>query len=121
MTTPVVPREHHTIDASGQTLGRLSTRAVTLLRGKHKPTFTPHIDAGDFVHITNLREVRFTGRKLTGAVHYHYSGYPGGLSAKTLKDRWAKDPERVLRLMVFGMLPVNRTRPKLVKRLRVTW
>ncbi|MBI4142390.1 50S ribosomal protein L13 [Candidatus Uhrbacteria bacterium] len=114
-------RAHHTIDATGQTLGRLASRAVTLLRGKQKPTFTPHIDAGDFVHITNLRGVRFTGTKFTVAKHHRYSGYPGGLKTEVLRDRWAKSPERVLRLMVSGMLPVNRTRSTIVKRLRTTW
>ena len=117
MPRPAITRSRVTIDAVGFTFGRLATRVATTLRGKHKPTFAPNIDAGDFVHVTNLGKVRFTGNKMTDKIRYRYSGYPGGMTATSLQVRWDKDPERVLREAVYNMLPSNRLRASMVKRL----
>lgn len=120
MTAPI-NHTRSTIDANGMTLGRIASRAAILLRGKHKPSYTPNIDAGDFVHIENLRGVRFTGNKLVQHLHHHYSGYPGGLRSDQLGNRWAKNPERVVRTMVSGMLAPNRLRAKMIRRLTASW
>lgn len=120
MVRTSVQRHLHTIDATEQTLGRIASRAVTILRGKHRPTFAPNIDGGDLVRITNVRAMRFTGRKLDQAFAYRYSGYPGGLRATSLRTRWARDPRRVLARAVYGMLPSNRLRARMMARLSVT-
>ncbi|MBI2483035.1 50S ribosomal protein L13 [Candidatus Uhrbacteria bacterium] len=112
-------RQQHTIDADGKTFGRLATSIVLLLRGKQKPTFTPHIDAGDFVHVVNLRAVRWTGKKMTDKKYYRSSSYPGNLKTQTLRERWERHPDDVLRDAVYNMLPVNRLRAQIIKRLRV--
>lgn len=91
---------------------------MTLLRGKHKPTFTPHIDDGDFVHVINLRAVKWTGKKWTDKKYYRSSSYPGGLKTRTLRERWEHHPDYVLRDAVYNMLPVNRLRAQIIKRLR---
>lgn len=114
------PRVTHDIDATGQTLGRLASRVAILLRGKHKATFTPNTDGGDLVRISHLDQARFTGTKLTGKMYHKYSGYPGGLHSQTLRTALAKDAERVFRSIVYGMLPVNRTRIRTIKRLSFT-
>lgn len=114
------PRVIHDVDATGQTLGRLASRIAILLRGKHKPTFTPNVDGGDFVRVSHLDQARFTGTKLTGKLYHKYSGYPGGLRTQTLRTAWAKDAERLFRDIVYGMLPVNRTRIRTIKRLTFT-
>ena len=117
----VIPnRVHHTIDASGITLGRIATAAAHFLRGRDKPTFTPNVDAGAFVDVINFKNVRITGAKLTQKKYYHYSGYPGGMSSPMLRDQLVKAPEKVLRAAVHGMLPVNRLRQRMLKRLTVT-
>ena len=96
------------VDATDQTLGRLATQVATLLRGKHKPTFTPHVDCGDYVIVVNAEKIHVTGRKLDQKVYYRHSGYPGGLKTITLREQLKKRPERVIRLAVHGMLPKNR-------------
>lgn len=108
---------HVEIDATKQSLGRLSTKVATLLRGKHLPSFQPHIFADVKVTVTNLDKMRFTGNKLQGKQYHRYSGYPGGLYTRTLADQWEKDPEEVVRMAVKRMLPVNRTRSKYMKNL----
>ncbi|MBI4433845.1 50S ribosomal protein L13 [Candidatus Uhrbacteria bacterium] len=110
-------RTHHTVDATGKTFGRLASSLVTLLRGKQKPTFTPHIDDGGFVHVINLRAVRWTGNKMTDKKYYHSSSYPGGLRTQTLKERWERHPDHVLLDAVYNMLPANRLRAQIIKRL----
>jgi large subunit ribosomal protein L13 len=107
------------VDAEGQVLGRLASQIATRLRGKHKPVFTPHVDAGDFVVVINAEKVRFTGRKLDQKVYYRHSNYPGGLKSETLKERMAKEPEEVVRDAVWGMLPKNRLGRTLIKKLKV--
>lgn len=100
-----VRREWRVIDASGQSLGRLSTQIAIYLRGKHKPIYTPHLDVGDFVIVINAAKVRLTGQKLDQKQYYHHSGYPGGLKVRSLKHEMEVRPERVIERAVRGMLP----------------
>jgi large subunit ribosomal protein L13 len=100
-----VRREWHVLDADGQPLGRLSTRAATYLRGKHKPTYAPHLDTGDFVIVVNASKVRLTGNKIEQKRYYHHSMYPGGLKVREVKQEMAVRPERVIERAVRGMLP----------------
>ena len=113
-----IERATHVIDATDQTVGRLATQIATLLRGKNKPTFERHIDAGDIVQVKNVSALKFTGRKIDQKVYHRYSGYPGGLKTVKLKDLMAKKPEEVLRIAVLHMIPKNRLRPNIIKRLR---
>jgi len=112
-------REWYVVDATGQTLGRLATQIATVLRGKHKPMYTPSMDCGDFVVVVNAEKVHVTGRKLDQKFYYRYSGYPGGLTAISLRDQLAKHPERVIRAAVKGMLARNKLRRQLIKKLKV--
>ena len=112
-------REWYVVDATGLTLGRLATQIATVLKGKHKPMFTPSMDCGDFVIVINAEKVRVTGRKLDQKFYYRYSGYPGGLSQTSLRDQLAHHPERVIQAAVKGMLARNKLRDKLVKKLKV--
>ncbi len=114
-----IRREWFVIDAKDQTLGRLASQVAALLRGKHKPIFTPHMDTGDFVIIINADKIRVTGKKLDQKVYYRYSGYPGGVHARTLREQLARDPERVIRLAVRGMLPKNRLGRHMIRKLKV--
>lgn len=118
---PTTTRARHTIDAADHTLGRIASRAAIILRGKHKPTFTPNFDGGEYVHVVNARGIRFTGRKITQHARYQHSGYPGGLRRDVLRERWQRNPERVLRETVLTMLPPNRQRARMIKRLTVEW
>ena len=93
------------IDASDQILGRVATKAAHLLKGKHKPQYTPHVDTGDFVVIINADKIRVTGVKATDKEYFHHSGYPGGLKSETFQEAMAKHPERVIERAVKGMLP----------------
>ena len=103
-----VDRKWHVIDATGQTLGRLATEAATLLRGKHKPTFTPHVDCGDYVIVINADKIQLTGNKLAQKKYYRYSGYQSGLSVKTAGEMREQQPERMLELAIRGMVPTGR-------------
>jgi len=114
-----IQRDWYVVDAQGQTLGRLATRVATILRGKHKPIFTPHVDCGDYVIIINAEKIHTTGQKLTQKKYYRHSGYPGGLSEITLKDQLQKFPNRVLESAVRGMLPKNRLGRKMFHKLKV--
>jgi large subunit ribosomal protein L13 len=107
------------IDAQDQILGRLATRIATALRGKHKPTFTPHVDTGDFVIVINADKVRFTGNKLQTKEYYRYSGYPGGLKVRTAADLIKRDPERIIVQAVKGMLPKNKLSRQVLSKLKV--
>jgi large subunit ribosomal protein L13 len=102
-----VNREWYVIDAAGQVVGRLAVEIARRLRGKHKPTFTPHIDTGDYIIVVNVDKLRFTGKKLDQKIYYRHSGYPGGLKEITAKRMMQQKPERVLELAVKGMLPKN--------------
>ncbi|MFD2082252.1 large subunit ribosomal protein L13 [Actinopolymorpha cephalotaxi] len=114
-----VPREWHVIDASDVVLGRLASQAATLLRGKHKPTFAPHVDTGDFVVIVNAEKVALSGNKRETKFAYRHSGYPGGLSAVPYGELLEKDPRKAIERAVWGMLPKNRLSRKLLKKLKV--
>jgi len=112
-------REWYVVDAAGQNLGRLATQIATILRGKHKPIYTPGMDCGDFVIVVNADKVRVTGRKLDQKFYYRYSGYPGGLAEISLRDQLAKHPERVIEAAVKGMLARNKLRNQLIRKLKV--
>jgi large subunit ribosomal protein L13 len=102
-----VKRTWYVVDAEGKTLGRLASAIAHTLRGKHKPTYTPHIDTGDYVIVVNAEKVKVTGSKEADKMYYRHSGYPGGLKSAALKDLRAKHPERIIEAAVQGMLPRN--------------
>ena len=114
-----VERRWYLVDAEGETLGRLSTRIADLLRGKGKPTFTPHVDTGDFVVVVNAEKLVVTGKKLEQKRYYRHSGYPGGLRSRTLREQLDRRPEEVLRHAVKGMLPRNRLARKQITKLKI--
>jgi large subunit ribosomal protein L13 len=114
-----VRRDWYVIDATGQTLGRLATQIATLLRGKHKPTYSPNIDGGDFVVVTNIEKIRVSGRKADQIIYYRHTGYPGGLKETPYKMMLQKRPEHILRHAVKGMLPKNRLGRRLITKLRL--
>jgi large subunit ribosomal protein L13 len=114
-----IQRDWYVVDASGQVLGRLATQIATLLRGKHKPTFTPHLDGGDFVIVTNAEKIRVTGHKADQKVYYRHTGYPGGLKMTSYKMMREKHPDRILRQAVKGMLPKNRLGRRLMTKLKI--
>ncbi len=120
VTTPKdIERQWYVVDATGQTLGRLASRIATILRGKHKPYFVPHLDVGDYVIVVNAEKIHVTGRKLDQKIYYRHSGYPGGLKETTLRQQLQKHPERVIISAVRGMLPKNRLGRKMLKKLKV--
>lgn len=104
-STANVERKWYVVDATGYTLGRLSSEIAKILRGKNKPTFTPHIDTGDYVIVVNAEKIKVTGKKLDQKIYYHHSEYVGGMKETTLREMLAKKPERVIELAVKGMLP----------------
>ena len=114
-----IRREWYVVDAEGQTLGRLASRIAPILKGKHKPTYTPHLDCGDFVVVVNAQKLRVTGRKLEQKFYYHHSGYPGGLRSTSLRDQLAQHPDRVIEAAIRGMLPKNRLGRRMIKKLKV--
>jgi len=114
-----VERRWYVVDASEFELGRLATRIATVLRGKHKVEFTPHVDTGDFVIVVNASRVRLTGRKLDQKQYFRYSGHPGGLKSVGARSVRESDPERMIHHAVKGMLPKNRLSRKLIKKLKV--
>jgi len=114
-----VVRGWFVVDATGKTLGRLATEVARILRGKHKPTFSPGLDVGDHVIVVNAAKIHVTGRKLDQKMYYRHSGYPGGLREITLRDQLAKNPVRVIEHAVRGMLPKNSLGRKMYKKLKV--
>jgi len=114
-----VERKWYVIDAEGQTLGRLATKVATILRGKHKPTYTPHVDTGDHVIIINADKVVLTGKKLDQKKFRWHSGYLGGLKERSYRDMMQKQPEKVMMHAVKGMLPKNSLGRQMLKKLRV--
>jgi large subunit ribosomal protein L13 len=114
-----VVRKWYVLDASELPLGRLSTKAATLLLGKGKPQFTKHIDCGDYVIVVNAANLVVTGDKMNKKIYYRHSSYPGGLKETKLKDKLEKDPASVIEAAVRGMLPVNKLRDERLKRLKV--
>jgi len=112
-------RQWYVVDARGKTLGRLASQIAVVLRGKHKPVFTPHMDTGDYVIVVNAEKVHVTGRKLDQKMYHRHSGYMGGLRSITLRDQLAKHPTRVLESAVRGMLPHSRLGRQMIKKLKV--
>ena len=118
-----IDRKWLVVDANGQNLGRLATRIAAALLGKHKPTFTPGVEMGDYVIVVNAERITVTGTKTTtkldSKMYHHHSGYPGGLKSISLRDQLRKHPDRVIRSAVWGMLPHNRMGRALLKRLKI--
>jgi large subunit ribosomal protein L13 len=114
-----VQHEWYLVDATDKILGRLATQIANVLRGKNKPIFTPHVDTGDFIIVTNAEKVKLTGKKLENKRYYRHSGYPGGFRVRTAQEVLKKKPEDLIMLAVKGMLPKNRLGSKLLTKLKV--
>lgn len=114
-----VERKWFLVDADGKTLGRLASEVASLIRGKHKPQFTPHVDTGDFVIVINARKIHLTGRKWQQKKYYRHSGYPGGLKETTAQKMIETKPEKMLELAIHGMLPKTRQGEAMKTRLKV--
>jgi len=112
-----IERKFHKIDASGKTIGRLASDIAIMLRGKNKPEFTPHLDMGDIVEVSNITKVNFTGKKIDQKKYFRYSGYPGGLKDVKMKDLFVKNPGEVLKKAVREMLPPVKFRTDMLRRL----
>ncbi len=118
-TGEMTKKQWYTVDADGIVLGRLASRVASILRGKHKPIFTPHLDTGDGVIVVNAEKVKLTGRKAQREVVYHHTGYPGGLRTISVGKLLQTKPERLISEAVRGMLPKNRLGRKMLRKLRV--
>jgi large subunit ribosomal protein L13 len=114
-----IERKWYLVDAQGKVLGRLATEIASILRGKKKPIFSPHMDTGDNVVVINAEKVVVTGKKREQKLYRHHSGYPGGLQEKTFADLLERKPEQIVRLAVKGMLPHNRLGRRMLRKLRV--
>jgi len=114
-----IKHDWYVVDAQGRTLGRLATRIATVLKGKHKPIYSPSMDTGDYVVVINAEKIVATGHKLDEKIYYRHTGYPGGLRQINLRDQLAKHPERVISAAVRGMLPHNRLGRAMFKKLKV--
>ncbi|MBZ0292212.1 MAG: 50S ribosomal protein L13 [Anaerolineae bacterium] len=114
-----IEREWWVVDAKGKNLGRLATQIAAILRGKHKPTFAPNIDAGDFVIVINCDEITVTGTRLDDKMYYRHSGYSGGLKSVSMREQLEKHPDRVITTAVKGMLPKNALGRAMLKKLKV--
>jgi large subunit ribosomal protein L13 len=114
-----IPKAWYVVDAAGKTLGRLATEVARVLRGKHKPQYTPHLDSGDFVIVVNAEKIQVTGRKLDQKMYHRASNYPGGLKSVSLRDQLESAPEKVIQRAVKGMLPHNPLGRKMLKKLKV--
>ena len=120
MASPAtIERKWYVVDATGYTLGRLSSEIAKVLRGKNKPTYTPHIDTGDYVIVINAEHIKVTGKKLDQKIYYNHSDYVGGMKETTLKEMLAKKPERVIELAVKGMLPKGPLGREMITKLHV--
>jgi large subunit ribosomal protein L13 len=114
-----VERSWYVVDAEGQTLGRLASQVAAVLRGKHKPIYSPSVDAGDFVIVVNADKIHVSGRRMEQKMYYRHSGYPGGLSEMTLKEQLNRYPTRPVELAIKGMLPKNKLGRQMIKKLKV--
>ncbi|MDP2693018.1 MAG: 50S ribosomal protein L13 [bacterium] len=112
--------DKYEIDATGRAVGRIATEVAMILRGKNKPDFTPHIDSGNFVTVNNASQVKFTGKKLVQKDYHHHTMYPGGLKTKSMKKVFDENPTEVIKRAVYGMLPKNRLRSEMMKRLTIS-
>jgi large subunit ribosomal protein L13 len=118
-TAEMTNHEWFVVNAQGKTLGRLATRIADVLRGKHKPTFTPHVDTGDFVVVVNAEKIHMTGNKLDQKMYWWHTGHPGGIRGRNARQQLEKKPEEVIKAAVRGMLPKNRLGRKLIGKLKV--
>ena len=114
-----VQREWYVVDATDKVLGRLATEIARRLRGKHKPEFTPHVDTGDYIVVTNVEKIRVTGNKAEDKVYYRHTGFPGGIYETTFKEMQAKHPGRALEIAVKGMLPKGPLGYAMIKKLKI--
>jgi len=114
-----INRKYNLFDAEKETLGRLATKIATVLRGKNKADFTPNIDGGDFAVVINSDKLQVTGNKMEGKIYHYFSGYPGGIRSVKLKDQMEKDSTKVIQSAVYGMLPKNKLRNPMMKRLLI--
>ncbi len=114
-----IERKWYVVDAEGQTLGRLASKIAVILRGKHKPIYSPSVDCGDYVIVLNADKITVTGRRLDQKTYYRHSGYPGGIKSITLRDQLERYPTRPVELAVKGMLPKNKLGRKMLKKLKV--
>ena len=120
MASPsTIERKWYVVDATGHTLGRLASEIASILRGKNKPTFTPHIDTGDYVIVVNADKIQVTGKKLDQKIYYNHSDYVGGMKETTLREKMAKKPEDVIYLAVKGMLPKGPLGRQMIKKLHI--
>ena len=117
--TEAIERRWHVVDAGGKVLGRLASEVASLLRGKHKPVYSPHVDAGDFVIVINAAQVKLTGRKLEDKIYYRHSGYPGSLREVTAGELLEKHPDRVIEKAVRGMLPKTALGRRMLRKLKI--
>jgi large subunit ribosomal protein L13 len=114
-----IERKWYLVDAQGKVLGRLATELASVLRGKRKPTYTPHLDNGDNVVVINAEKVMVTGKKREQKLYYHHTGYPGGLRTNTFAELQARKPEQIVKLAVKGMLPHNRLGRQMIRKLHI--
>ena len=114
-----IKRKWYVVDAEGKTLGRLASGIATVLKGKHKVIYTPHLDSGDFVVVLNASKIHVTGNKLEEKLYHHHSGYPGGMKTTVLRLQLEKHPDRVIKAAVWGMLPKGRLGRQIFKKLKV--
>jgi large subunit ribosomal protein L13 len=114
-----VKRDWYVIDATGKPLGRIASKVAMILKGKHKPTYTPHVDTGDHVIIVNADKVILTGKKMDNKMYYRHTGYPGGIKAQNFRSLMNKSPEKVMYKAVWGMLPHNVLGRKMIKKLKI--
>ena len=120
MASPsTIERKWYVVDATGHTLGRLASEIASILRGKNKPTFTPHIDTGDYVIVVNADKIKVTGKKMDQKIYYNHSDYVGGMKETTLREKMAKKPEDVIYLAVKGMLPKGPLGREMITKLHV--
>ena len=115
----IVPQKWYILDCTGKKLGRLSVQVANILRGKNKPEYTPNSDVGDFVILLNARNIEVTGKKATDKIYYRHSGFPGGIKQISFQDQMEKNPEKVIRDAVKGMLPKNKLNKKIINKLKV--
>ncbi len=114
-----IKKDWYLVDADGKVLGRLASQVAAVLRGKHKPIYTPHVDTGDFVIVVNAGKVRITGTKIDDKVFYHHSGYPDGLKQESLRRYYDDKPDELIKRSVWGMLPKNKLGKAMLKKLKV--
>ena len=114
-----IDHKWYLVNAEGKVLGRLSTELAKILKGKNKPTYTPHVDTGDFVVVVNAGKVTLTGKKMKGKIYYHHTGYPGGIKEMNAEKLLAKKPTEMIRMAVKGMLPKNSLGRQMLRKLKV--